>query len=246
MTAHSPPYLLLQARNDGDPTAEHELTCFAESLDVPASEILVHSLLQGPPDSQLLNGSRAVLVGGSGDYSTLDNLDWVHQFIRFLDDELVANKRPSFCSCFGFQGLVLAGGGQIIKDAENTEVGTFQLHATDVAAEDPLFAPLGTTYNAQLGHKDRATTLPAGVENLAYSERCPFQAFRIKGTNIVATQFHPELSREANLHRYMRYKEAYIRSGGDTDADTVTETMADSPEATDLLRRWGQAVSQLG
>lgn len=243
MTVSSLPYLLLQARNPGDPTAEHELSCFAESLGVPAADIVVHSLLEGPPDQRALEGSRALLVGGSGDYSTLDNLEWVHQFISFLGDELVANQRTAFCSCFGFQGLVIAGGGEVIKDAANTEVGTFQLYTTEAAGDDPLFASLGATFNAQLGHKDRAARLPAGIENLAYSKRCPFQAFRISGTQIVATQFHPELSREANLHRYLRYQEEYIRSGGSTDSGAVTDSMAESEEATDLLRRWGQTVS---
>ena len=43
-------------------------------------------------------------------------------------------------------------------------------------------------------------------------------------------------SREANTERYLRYWEAY--GTGDRANDPVLARMADSPEATGLLRRW--------
>ena len=56
-----------------------------------------------------------------------------------------------------------------------------------------------------LGHKEAVTRLPAGAVRLASSTACPVQAFRI-GSNVYATQFHPELDVDGLVLRVTTYR----------------------------------------
>jgi GMP synthase (glutamine-hydrolysing) len=143
---------------------------------------------------------------------------------------------PTFASCFGFQGLVLALGGQIIHDDDNAEVGSFDLKPTKAAATDPIFKSLPAQFVAQQGHKDRASTLPSGVVNLASSARCPFQAIRVADSPVYATQFHPELTDVGNQKRFSRYFDMYSKAFGHSQAQSMLDAFRPSPEANTLLR----------
>ena len=235
-------YLLLQARDPGDQMASHEHNCFARTLGVPAADIQIHSLLEGAPSDAVLEEIDAILVGGSGDYSVLGDQPFVRTFLDFLEKVVVGRKFPTFASCFGFQGLVLAGGGDVICDEEGAEVGTFKLHLTNEGSDDPLMSDVGQTFYAQLGHKDRAERLPVGMVNLAFSERTPYQALRIDGAPVFATQFHPELTREDNEMRYRTYWESY---GNHLQAeDPVLSSLRESPETSMLLPRWAETLKK--
>ena len=235
-------FLLLQARDPGDRMAAHEHQCFARTLDVPLADIMIHSLLEGAPPKDVLEQIDAILVGGSGDYSVLGDEPFIRTFLEFLEKVVVGQKFPTFASCFGFQGLVLAGGGDVICDQEGAEVGTFKLHLTDQGRTDPLMAEVGRTFYAQLGHKDRADRLPSGMINLAFSEKAPYQALRVADAPIFATQFHPELTREDNEMRYRTYWESY----GDhlQEEDPVLSSLRESPETSRLLPRWAKGLSE--
>ncbi len=236
-----PTYLLLQARLPDDVMAAHEHACFAQNLSVPPERVRCHDLLAGPPDDAALEAADLLLVGGSGTFSVLDDHDWLRAFLRFLDEVAVGRSLPMFASCFGFQALVVAGGGEVIQDPDRAEVGTFELSLTEAGRRDPLLGPLGPTFGGQFGHKDRALRLPAGVVNLASSERAPYQVFRVPGTPILATQFHPELDMEANLHRYRAYLAIYV-SDPSTHQDEVIARSRPTPEASTLLPGWVEEV----
>ena len=95
--------------------------------------------------------------------------------------------------------------------------------------------------HAHAGEIGAARVEHAGFEHLAWSERAPYQAFRIDGLPIFATQFHPELSRESNAYRYERYAALYKGTsvGGARDE---TGGFRESPGATALLPRWVESV----
>ncbi len=216
--------------------AVHEHECFVQTLGVEREAITCHNLLGGAPDARTLEETDLILIGGSGDFSVTDSKPFIHQFIDFLADVCVARSFPTFGSCFGFQGLVVAGGGTVVTDPARAEVGTFDIFVTDEGRSDPLLAPLAPHFKAQLGHKDRAERLPTGMTHLAYSERVPYQCIRIDGADVFATQFHPELSRQANTKRYLRYQAGYDKGG--QQEDSVLASMSDSPGATSLLLNW--------
>jgi len=188
----TPKLLLLQARRPDDPAKQEERASFAARFGLPIEAIVSHDLLQGPPSLEAVRAHKAVLIGGAGEFDVskrnLPHFDATQQRLR----EMVELGHPMFASCFGFQMLVQALGGHIIPDPENAEVGAFELHLTPEAMADELFSVLPPVFMAQLGHKERAEYLPPGVVNLAYSDRGAFEAFRVPGKPIWATQFHPE------------------------------------------------------
>ncbi len=230
-------YRLLQARTADDPVRHEERAAFADRLGVSLEQIHTWDLLEGATSFEgVTDGMDAILVGGSGAFGIHDPEPWLAPFIDTLG-ALAAANFPTFASCFGFQGLVVALGGEVITDEANAEVGTFELSKLPEADDDPLFGPLPHRFHAQLGHKDRAARLPDGVTPLASSERCPYQAFRL-GTQIYATQFHPELTQATNRARFMRYFATYASAFGEEKARDLLDGFQPSPEADTLLRRF--------
>ena len=59
-------YLLVQARNAGDPARDDEHRCFAERLGVQRDAVRCVSIFRDPLTLDLIEGVDAELVGGSG------------------------------------------------------------------------------------------------------------------------------------------------------------------------------------
>src|SRR5262245_17020424 len=117
-------YLLLQTRNAGDPMAAQEVQCFARALGRDAEAIEVHDLLSGAPSREKLLGSDMVLLGGSSHYSAASEPDnpktplWLERALECLR-EIHALAKPTFASCWGFQAMARALGGECIHDQPN-------------------------------------------------------------------------------------------------------------------------------
>jgi GMP synthase (glutamine-hydrolysing) len=234
-------YKLVQARRHDDPAREEERMAFAARLRIDASRIEpFNALLKKATFDAVTDGVDAVLVGGSGEFSVYDDQDWLPPFFDTLG-ELATQQFPTFASCFGFQGLVMALGGNVALDSTHAEVGTYELERLREADDDPLFGHLPDRFLAQCGHKDRAYTLPESATNLLRSQRCPYQAIRI-GEVVYATQFHPELTGPENRDRFARYITLYANVFGGARAQEMLESFIDSPSTTDLLFRFSQLV----
>lgn len=236
-------FLLLQARNPGDPAGPHELEAFRDELGVQGEGVRPWDLLQGAPPLGMLDEIDCVLVGGSGEYGVGDvgEHPWLKAFFDFMG-ALAERGFPTFASCFGFQALVVAGGGEVVTDKSRAEVGTFTLTVTEEGEDDPLFRDLAPTFLAQLGHKDHAVRMPRGMLNLARSDRSDHQALKIPGKPVYATQFHPELSMARNRERFLRYLEAYSQPDMIDPPDKVLAGFQDSSASTELLRRFVKDV----
>ena len=227
--------LLLQARDEDDPMKEEEVLSFAEKSGLTPEQFDQHDLLGGPPELAEVLERDAMMVGGSGDYYvSKGNLPAFEELLEVLA-EVVAAGHPTFASCFGFQLLTTALGGEIVHDPESTEVGTYELRLTEAGERDELLGALPARFMAQLGRKDRAARLPAGIHNLAASEQCPFQAFRVPGQPVWATQFHPELDARTNKDRFMRYLDGYSMHMTPEEKRASLERFHESPEASRLL-----------
>ena len=230
-------FTLLQARNPDDPARDEEHAAFAERLSVRPDQIRCVDLLTTPLHDGILHGSDALLVGGSGDHSVLDDTPAIRGFIEFLA-QICQLGFPTFASCFGFQGLALALGGSVVSDPDRAEVGSYTLTLTPAGSADPIFSALPARFIAQLGHKDHVTALPAGVQNLAQSERSPFQALKVPGKPIYATQFHPELTWRDNRKRFLRYMDTYGALFGAAEAQERLDSHVPGPAANTLLARF--------
>lgn len=235
-------FLLLQARHPDDPMREQEHLAFAGKLGVDREQIVGWDLLKGPPAFSVVAAHDIFMMGGSGDF--LVSQRDLPQFSALLDllSRVTEEGFPTFASCFGFQCMVEALGGEIVYDAEATEVGTHELWLTDAGRDDPLLCSLPDHFPAQMGRKDRATRLPEGTTHLASSRRCPYQAFRVDGKPIWATQFHPELSGEENRERYVRYLNNYEAHVGKETQDEVLDSFRPTPETESMLPKFVEVV----
>jgi GMP synthase (glutamine-hydrolysing) len=236
-----PKYVLIQARNEADIAKPEEHSSFAKRLGISLESLVQFNIFTEEMNVEHLLEYDGILVGGSGEYSVLDNHPIIKRFNNFVG-ELSTLGKPMFASCFGFQALALALGGNIIKDPDNAEVGSFDLVTTTSAKQDILFGKLPTNFIAQLGHQDQASILPSCAINMASSEKTPHQAFRIVDTDVFATQFHPELTNEDNRLRFQRYMHIYGKLFGEVKAQEILNSHKPSPESNNLLRDFHKLV----
>ncbi len=173
--------LLLQARKEDDPAQFDERKAFADRCGLPLEQVVVFDLLRGTPTLAQVRQYDALMIGGSGEfYVSKRNLPDFEQVVDLLE-EITAISHPTFASCFGFQLLTHALGGEIIYDPDSMEIGTYPVSLTEAGKQDELFGFFPDTFNAQLGRKDRAVSLPKTAVHLAGSARAPYQALRVPG-----------------------------------------------------------------
>lgn len=234
--------LLLQARHGHDPALSEERQSFAEKAGLSEVSIVPHDLLSGAPKLDMVLKHDALMVGGSGEYYVSKQNLPGHERVLELLSEVVAIGHPTFASCFGFQLLVTALGGLIRYDPASMEVGTYTLVLTEAGREDELFGYLPDSFRAQMGHKDKAETLPPGVINLASSRNARYQALRVPGKPIWASQFHPELTGQENLERFHRYLDGYAAQLSAAEMQEALDNFGDSPETVELIPRFLKLV----
>ncbi len=227
-------FTLIQCRNPDDPMREQEIQCFRQALNLPECQLTALNIVEENLDIRLLDHTDAILVGGSGDYGVIDGDAFLHPLFEFLG-YVCETSFPMFASCFGFQALCQALGGNVIRDAQNKEVGTYELQLTDAGKADPLFGQLPEQFYAQVGHKDRAEKLPNGAVNLASSAKAPFQAYKMENKPIYATQFHPELTMAQNRERFEIYINNYTNRKTGMDAESIRSSYRESRETHRLL-----------
>ena len=227
--------LLISLRDPKDPMAAHERVCFAEACRLELEQVAVHSMTEGMPARWRLREVDALLFGGSGAYSVLDDVVWIRNGLDLLVD-VVELGVPAWASCFGFQGLALALGGRVEHDESRMEMGSTWLHLTPAGETDSLFSALPKSFWAQQGHHDHVTAMPSGVERLVTGDLCREQAFKVRDAPFWASQFHPELTVQRTLDRFRHYREHYLDSDGDRVL-RMLESGEESPEVSTLLER---------
>ena len=201
---------------------------------MPARSVIPHNLCDSTPSLADIRRHDALMIGGSGDFNVSErNLPGFERYLDLLR-EVVDSGHPTFASCFGFQTIVQALGGEIVRDTANTEVGTYTLTLTETGRADELFGGLPERFAGQMGHKERARSMPAGLPNLASTSRARYQSLRIPGKPIWATQFHPELDHETNRERFFCYAKNYAAEMRDRKEEVLAR-FSESPESSALL-----------
>jgi GMP synthase (glutamine-hydrolysing) len=233
-------YLLLQIRNPDDPMRSHEVECFSRALRASPGQIEVVDLLTERPSDIHFQQRDIVLFGGSGHYSAAGEGEWLERALDVLR-EVHGRKQPTFASCWGFQAMARAMGGRVVNDPTRAEVGTHELQLTPAGKDDPVFGPLGDTFDAQMGHEDCVVELPPNTTLLASSDRVANQAYRFDDAPIYCTQFHPELNRADLIRRLEAYPE-YIELVTGLTPELFAEAVHDTPETEALLRRFVRHV----
>lgn len=238
MSQSHPKIVLLQARKAGDPMIDHERECFASRCGLPVDAFESVNMAVDPLDEAVLDRADALMVGGAGEYSVVKGgFEW-HESMLELMRAVARREQPMFASCFGFQAIVQAFGGTVESDPARAELGTFEVALTEAGRTDPIFGEHPDVFDAQFGHNDSAISLPSELVWLASSERCEYQAVRVQGAPIVATQFHPELCAADNMQRYIAYLQNYEPGAltREQAEDKAREIHRESPHASHLLK----------
>ena len=233
-------FLLLQVRNADDPMLGQEVACFARCFACEPGQIEVFDLLSGAPGRDVLDRADVVLLGGSGDYSVARGGPWLGGALDAMV-QLYEEGRPTFASCWGFQAMARALGGDVVTDRERAEVGSVWLHLTEAAKSDPVFGHLDDRFQVLIGHEDIVTELPRGATLLASSERVENEAFRFDGKPIYCTQFHPELCRADIVQRLATYP-SYLPLAGVSTLEEFERIVPETPHAELILRRFLELV----
>ena len=233
-------FLLLQVRNPGDPMSGHEIECFERCFGLAAGQVEIFDLLSGAPEAAQIEAVDVVLLGGSGDYSVARGGPWLQAALDAMVG-LYEMGKPTFASCWGFQAMARALGGEVITDRSRAEVGVTSMEMTDAGIDDPVFGPLGRRFRALAGHEDHVISLPDDAVLLASSELSENQAFHFPGKPIYCTQFHPELDKVGLVSRIAMYP-SYLPLAGASSLDELDEMTPELPETEDLLRRFLRQV----
>ena len=235
--------LLLQIRDEPE-VERQEQECFLHFSGLAPGQFAFHNLVDRPAvTGEDVRGFDAVVIGGAGAHSVTEEYPFTAPLAAVVED-MVARRQPLFGSCWGHQFIAKALGGEVVTDLERKELGTFDIELTPAGAADPWLAGLPRRFGVQLGHHDRVVRLPAGAVELAASERCANQAFRLAGLPVYGAQFHVELDRERMLDRASVYREEYLADHG--AMESLEQALRPSPESATLLRRFLSQVVAAG
>jgi GMP synthase (glutamine-hydrolysing) len=205
------PFVLLATRAEDVP-ADEEYALFLRATGLDERD-LIRVRLEAERMPRLdLDRLSGIFVGG-GPFNASDPPDRksavqhrVEAEFAALLDEVVARDFPFLGACYGV-GTVGVHIGATIDRTFGEPIGVVPVTLTDDGAADPLLAGLPPTFNAFVGHKEAIRELPGSATLLGSSPTCPVQVFRV-GSNVYATQYHPELDLEGiivRIHAYASY-----------------------------------------
>jgi GMP synthase (glutamine-hydrolysing) len=203
------PLLLLATRAD-DAAADNEYQAFLGFAGLDEASLRRVRLEQRAlGDVDLRDWSGILLGGGPFNYSEPRKpavQRRVEADLLGLLDQVVKEDFPFLGACYGI-GLLGHHEGAVVDRQYAEPVGCVQVTLTPEGQRDPLLGVLPETFDAFVGHKEAISKLPGHAVRLASSPGCPVQAFRI-GSNVYATQFHPELDADGLCTRIDVYKHA--------------------------------------
>ena len=205
------PFVLLATRSE-DRAADDEYEAVLRFGGLAPTELRRVRLEAGPLPPIDLDEVSGIIVGGSP-FTTSDAEHTksavqvrVEAELAALVGEVVARDVPFLGACYGVGTLGVLTGG-VVDGTYAEPVGAVPVSLTDAGRADPVFGTLPDTFDAFVGHKEAVRVPPPDAVVLATSPACPVQAFRI-GTNLYATQFHPELDVPGILTRIDVYRHA--------------------------------------
>jgi GMP synthase (glutamine-hydrolysing) len=205
------PFLLLSIRAD-DAAADNEYEAFLGFSGLGAGELRRVRLDQRAlGEVDLRDWSGILLGGGPFNYTQPDELKSpvqrrVEADISGMLDAVVDANFPFLGTCYGI-GALGRHQGAVLDRRYPEPVGYVQITLLPDGRNDPLLGELPGTFGAFTGHKEAISELPGHATLLASSPTCPVQAFRV-GSNVYATQFHPELDVAGLCTRIEVYKHA--------------------------------------
>jgi GMP synthase (glutamine-hydrolysing) len=237
------PFLILQLRPE-DAAADDEYAAFLAKGGIGEGRAHRLRLDQSPLPADLDLGAYAgVIVGGgpgclSDDPVTKDPVEArIEAEVLSLMPEVTARDIPFLGCCYGIGILAHHLGAEVSKRRYGEPVAAVTVERTPEAADDPLLAGLPDRFDALVGHKEAVQDLPPGCVPLLTSGPCPFQMIRY-GSNVYATQFHPESGPENFALRIEVYRHKGYFPPEEAEALTAAVASARITVPQEILRRF--------
>lgn len=205
---------------------------FADALGEAWTEELVVVDVREAPFA-LPSAARGIIITGSSSHLE-EQAPWMLATEAALR-EAVTGRVPTLGVCFGHQLLGEALGGKVVRNPRGREIGTLPIERLAAADDDPLFAGLPGTFDANVTHLDTVATLPPGAEVLARSDLEDHHAVRF-GEVCWGVQFHPEIDRQV-MRGYLESRRPVLALEG-RDVDGMLESARETPVARGILRRF--------
>ena len=215
------PFLLLAIRAE-DVAADDEYSAMLRFSGLDEAQLRRFRMEQAELGTVDLDQWSGIILGG-GPFQASDPEDTKSPTQRRVESELttlldvvVERDFPFLGACYGI-GTLGRHQGAVVDHTFREPISGIQIKLTEAGEQDRLFRRAGCQFGAYVGHKEAISKLPAHVVSLAYSESCPVQAFRV-GTQVYATQFHPELDLDGLATRVEVYKYAGYFQPEEADA----------------------------
>ncbi len=233
------PFLLLSTRAV-DRAADNEYEAMLHFAGLEEGQLQRVRMEQRPLGPICLDDFSGVILGG-GPFNSSDVEKSAVQIrveaeISALLDQIVSRDFPFLGACYGI-GTLGMHQGAVVDRTYAEPVGPTMITLTDQGRADQLFQGLPDGFEAFLGHKEAIRKLPAHAVNLASSAACPVQAFRV-GSNVYATQFHPELDFAGVEVRIDVYKHAGYFEPSEADALKERARASNVVHSPEILRRF--------
>lgn len=235
--------LLLQIRKH-HLVRKEELVSFAKYSNISEKQITILNVFDTSYfDPDIVDNYDAVFVGGASECPVTDetNFPFITHCKELLLYCLEINK-PVFASCYGFQLVVLALGGEIIHVEKDFEMGSIPIKITPDAQNDPIFNNTPDNFLAISVHQDKAIATPVGCTLLAYTNEC-IHAFRVDKKPFWCTQFHPEVDKQILIERLTHFKDKYTSS--DEHLQEIINNTKETPESNILISKFIDYVIQM-
>ena len=241
------PFVLLATRAEDLPADEEYALFLRYSGLSPEQLIRVRLESERMPHLDLDELSGIFVGGGPFNASDPDEKKSAVQHrveaeFQTLLDDVVARDFPFLGACYGIGTLGVHQGATIDRTYREL-ISVVELTLTEAAASDPLLEGMPPSFNAFVGHKEAISALPPSATLLASSATCPVQMFRV-GTNVYATQFHPELDVDGITTRILAYADHGYFAAHELDLTLAAVRRAEVSHTSRILRNFVQLYAR--
>ena len=235
------PFVLLATRAEDLPADEEYALFLRYSGLSPEQLIRVRLESERMPHLDLDELSGIFVGGGPFNASDPDEKKPAVQHrveaeFQTLLDDVVNRDFPFLGACYGIGTLGVHQGATIDRTYREL-ISVVELTLTEAAASDPLLEGMPRNFNAFVGHKEAISALPPSATLLASSATCPVQMFRV-GTNVYATQFHPELDVDGITTRILAYADHGYFAAHELDLTLAAVRRAEVSHTSRILRNF--------
>lgn len=224
--------------------AEGRAESMPKLINFPGIKIVIARTYLGDPLPASKEIDAVITGGGPMGIYEIDKPEYL--FLKkecgFIAD-MIAKGRAVLGVCLGHELLAYVLGAKVKKSELNTEIGWSKVSLKKTAVNDPLFLHMPGQFWVFQYHNDCVTDLPKNSIHLAWSPKCPIEAFRYSNKPIWGVQFHPEVSPKKAKRILDSQKEKLERKGIDVTALIKQGVKVDHKPRKQIFRNFVNALN---